>query len=126
MNIKVTNNMQINYDAQGNMYKLPLSVINDPISYGNESHLIKKESKNVRKLRLKIRNLKDQKNKEIEISEDKSVKELKDLYLSKIGIGCSKIRLISKGKELIDDNQLFSYELENDIVILSQLIRNPD
>jgi len=115
--------MQINYDSKGNMYKLPLSVINDPISYSNLSIIENKKPKDIKVLKLKIRSIKDQSEVAIEIQDDKLVKELKDQYSKNLNLMNSKIRIMSKGKELTDENPLYYYDLENEIVLIAQVIK---
>ena len=119
--IKIVNSLQICYDGLGNMYKLPIYVINYPISYAEIKIEEIKAPLDPKELKLKIRSMKDQSVNEITINEMKTIKNLKEQYKQLIKNESAKIRFFAKGKELYDDKSIYIYELTDGITILAQM-----
>ena len=123
------NSLTLCIDETGVYYRVPICVINDPISYDADFQAQKLKSKAVPDevtLSLKMRN--PQKGDiETEVSNLISIKEFKQLYLDKVQdteLSAEMVRMFAMGKELKDDLFVYSYDIMNESTV-QVMIRKP-
>lgn len=115
------NSLTLCIDETGVYYRVPICLINEPISYDADYQAQKlkgkKEPESVNMI-LKVRN-----NKygdiEIECTNLASIVDFKMMYIKKTGddLDKSKLRMFAMGKELNDDLYLYSYDVMNESTV---------
>ena len=123
--------MTLCIDETGVYYRVPICLINDPISYDADYQAQKLKNKEqpdevVMTLRLRNPKLGDV---TMEPSNLLSIESFKNQYIQKlgdkapIGLNCSKIRMFAMGRELKDELFIYSYDIMNESTV-QVMIRN--
>ena len=114
--------INVTYDNKGYLYEIPNYCINDPLEYEEfkeKAPLIKED------IEVKIRCFNYEEN--IKIDNYQLIKELKNNIKNKEGFKkkyiLDNIRLFFGGKELLDNKEIWSYNIQNDSVI--QMLAKP-
>lgn len=105
-------------DKKGKMYKIPNFCVNDPYF----EKVISKEGKWLKhtedtKIKLTLYNLYLNKSTVIEVYDNLSGKQLKELYFKTINLDPIKIRLFFGGAEILDDHLLYNHKIRNGYTI---------
>ena len=117
------NRMTYWYDMSGKGYAIPPACINEPVGYGvdHEKDMLKakEEPSETETLQLTLRNASTFKDDEIEISNGWTVSELKEKYADLKDVDdASKIRILYYGKELLNEFNLYHYDIKEEIILI--------
>ena len=114
--------INVTYDNKGYLYEIPNYCINDPVEY---IKLEEKKPMDKKDIDIKIRCLNIE--EKIKINNYKKIQDLKDIikksdtFNNKFSL--DNIRLFFGGKELLDQKELWFYNIENDSII--QMLAEP-
>ena len=102
---------------------IPAACINEPVGYGEDEEMVRldqvKNPDETKTLNLVIRNASTFEDDQIEISDSSTVSDLKEQYAElKNCDDQKKVRILYYGRELRDDYQLWSYEINDEIVLI--------
>lgn len=121
-----TGNLTLIEDLDGNLYSIPIYIINNPLKFHNEKKHKGRSVNNVEeKILVKIRKSGEPVDDEIEILNSAKVLEIRKNYAAKHQIATAQFRLFFGGKELKDNEILANLFIVNDTVI-QVFIRHPD
>jgi len=107
--------LNVTYDNSGMIYEIPNYCINDPVSYDlPENHVKKPEKKNIC-----FHARKGTKQVKIKASNYTSIEKVKVNIAQKLEIKDEKnVRMFFRGKELKNGNELWTYNIQDDDVIV--------
>eukprot|EP00826_Nyctotherus_ovalis_P036185 TRINITY_DN3192_c0_g1_i2.p1 TRINITY_DN3192_c0_g1~~TRINITY_DN3192_c0_g1_i2.p1 ORF type:complete len:250 (-),score=41.19 TRINITY_DN3192_c0_g1_i2:68-817(-) len=108
------------YGPSGELYCLPIYVINPPEKYGTANVLNVPENVAEEKIKLKLVHM--DKTFPIEVSNTTKGSELKGILREKLNNPEGSVRLFSVGQEILDANPLTGYGLSNDFVVISKVM----
>ena len=107
------------YDSKGALYEIPNYCINDPSQYNIPEIEYTKEKPKEEGIKFFIRHFTHQ--FEVEISNWKEIKDVKEMILSKEEkykeMNISQIRLFFGGKELLDEKEIWFYDIGGDSIV---------
>lgn len=106
-------------DSRGNVYEVPVFVINDPLAYGpavavpspQKQEIVKEE------LFVKLRRMSVESDIEVAVNSMATVRKLKEKYSAAEGCRPEILRLFFGGKELEDARTVGSYYIKNKMVV---------
>ena len=109
----IKGNLTLLEDSDGNVYSIPIFVINNPISFHKEKKIKTREEM----IKIKIRKSGKIEDDEIEILNTAKIADVKKIYAEKIGMQQDKIKLFFGGKEMKDHETLAKNFIENQMVV---------
>ena len=105
-------------DSEGNLYCIPIYMINDPLSFFKEKkHEFRKINTDDEIINLKIRRNGIEIDEEIKILNSHTVEDVKKKYCKKKNLDSNQMRLFFGGKEIKNHSTLASLFIENNMVI---------
>ena len=114
----IKGNLTLLEDSDGNVYSIPIFVINNPISFHKEKKIKTREVKSSEEMiKIKIRKSGKIEDDEIEILNTAKIADVKKIYAEKIGMQQDKIKLFFGGKEMKDHETLAKNFIENQMVV---------
>lgn len=120
-NTKITmkiGNITILEDDEGNIYNIPIYMINNPISFHKEKkHKGRQVNDQQSNIKVRFRRAGKSDDDELEIMNTAKVEELRKLFADKIKVLPSQVRLFYDGKEMKDHCVLSALYIENGVVI---------
>ena len=114
--------INVTYDNKGYLYEIPNYCINDPMEYLKTEEKKPKENKDIN-IKIRCLNIEEK----IKINNYKNISDLKDAikkcdnFIQKFML--DNIRLFFGGKELLDQKEIWFYNIENDSII--QMLAKP-
>lgn len=121
------NSLLVAYDRNKTRYEIPPFVINDPVKFSDSEPKrkgLKKKEQTEKDIKIKLRNMTDYSESEVQISNTQSIEALKKLYIESVkGTPTGTVRLFFGGKELKDEGTLASYSIGESMVV--QMILKP-
>ena len=115
------NSLTCSIDDKGNVYRIPICVINDPDSYevNTEAEILSSKMRPLeREVSFFIRQVGSPDSLEIIMSNMAKVRHLKEYYKQEVERGGDEIRLFAYGKEMRDEFSLYHYAINDDVVII--------
>ena len=114
----IKGNLTLLEDSDGNVYSIPIFVINNPISFHKEKKIKTREVKSSEEMiKIKIRKSGKIEDDEIEVLNTAKIADVKKIYAEKIGMQQDKIKLFFGGKEMKDHETLAKNFIENQMVV---------
>lgn len=125
------NSLTLLIDETGFYYRVPICLINDPITYDADYAAQKLKSKAApekRTLSVKVRNTTFG-DKDMQAENDSSVSDFKMQYVQKLiedkteieQLKPEQIRMFAMGKELKDDLFLYSYDIDDGLTMMAMI-----
>lgn len=112
-------NITILEDTNGNLYEVPVFIVNDPVSFSNEKKKAVPKAniaENV-KINIKIRRPGIGDDQLLEVNNMMTGTELKKMYAEKENLQEECLRLFFGGREMKYENNLVSHLIQNDMVV---------
>jgi len=113
-----TGNLSLLEDDEGNLYSIPIFMVNNPISFHKEKkhkgRVAKTDSENIK---VKLRRPGKIEDDEIEILNSAKVEDLKNMCAEQAQVAVGQIRLFFGGKEMKDHCSLASLFVVDGVVI---------
>ena len=125
--VLMNNTLEQIVNPKGEMFKVPIYCINDPINYNAEFHLQqlknKERPKETRVISVRIMNAKDGKKEIIDVENTEDAISLKQLFgVNHDWSDTSKIRMFYMGKELENDVCIDAYDINDEIYVWGLII----
>jgi Ubiquitin-binding domain/Ubiquitin family len=113
-------NITLLEDGDGNLYNIPIFLINNPNSFHNEKKHKTREIKSVEEIiKIKIRKSGKIDDDEFEVLNTSKIIELKKIYSQKINTEPEFVKLFFGGKEIKDNDTFAKNFIENGMVVMA-------
>ena len=112
-------NMTLLEDTNGNLYEIPIFMINDPVCFSNEKKktVPKQQITENLTINVKIRKPGVSDDQVFQVNNCINGGDLRKLYADKEGVPCENLRLFFAGREMKYENNLASHLIQNDMVV---------
>ena len=105
-------------DSEGNIYSIPIFVVNNPVGFYKEKKHKSREVKTIEEvIKIKIRRSGKEEDEEIEVLNIAKVADLKKLYCDKAKFQPDRVKMFFGGKEIKDHDTLAKNFIENQMVV---------
>ena len=105
-------------DSEGNIYSIPIFMVNNPVSFYKEKTQKSREVKTIEEIiKIKIRRSGKEEDEEIEVLNTAKVSDLKSLYCTKVAVQPDRVKMFFGGKEIKDHDILAKNFIENEMVV---------
>jgi hypothetical protein len=112
-------NITLLEDTNGNLYEIPLFIVNDPVSFSNEHKKSVQKQQIIENLTInvKIRKPGVSDDQVFQVNNCLTGEELRKMYAEKEAVSCESLRLFFSGREMKYENNLASHLIQNDMVV---------
>lgn len=111
-------NITLLEDAEGNIYSIPVFMINNPVSFHKEKKQKRREISSVEQIiKVKIRRSGKVDDDEIDILNTAKVADLRKVYSEMVNVPVEGIKLFFGGKEIKDHDTLAKNFIEDQMVV---------